>query len=470
MSFNIALSGINAAQKDLDTTSNNIANVNTVGFKESRAEFADVYSNSLFTHVKTNAGSGVRTSNVAQQFHQGAMDYTNNALDLAINGSGFFVTSADQGDQDFSYTRAGAFRLDNDSYIVNAHGDYLRALPTDDDGKVQSVSLNTTKPVQLPQTTGEPTATSTIDMQMNLPANGQALDPRAFNPDDPDTYTSSTSVTIYDSLGESHIQTTYFVKLPYPEPGIDADGERVNNQWAVFTTVDGKPVSVDGNYQYEVEDTATSTKSMRARFDYDQNGDGNTTTHYGAVIEFDDTGLFVLPEGDYPFKTEALSNVINGGTNSGQTLSLDFGHPDRSDRLPTMFASPFEVTGLEQDGLTVGRLTNVEVNEDGIIWASYSNGMSQSMGKVAMARFDNDQGLGQAGSTAWKATSASGSAVIGEANIGSFGSINSAALEQSNVDLTNELVDLISAQRNFQANSRALDVSNQLSQNILQIR
>lgn len=203
MSFNIALSGLYAAQKHLDVTANNIANVNTVGFKGSRAEFADVYSSSIFANAKTQVGSGVSTSTVAQQFHQGALNFTNNSLDLAIQGNGFFVTSANIGDLDRSYTRAGAFQLDSNGYVTTAQGDYLQVYDVNDDGTPKTVSLDSTIPLKIPDAAGSPEATSKVNMSMNLPAGAKSLDPANFDPTDSDTYTSSTSVVVYDSLGES---------------------------------------------------------------------------------------------------------------------------------------------------------------------------------------------------------------------------------------------------------------------------
>ncbi|QIZ77249.1 flagellar hook protein FlgE [Ferrimonas lipolytica] len=462
MSFNVSLSGLNAAQKDLSTTSNNIANVNTIGFKESRAEFSDVYSNSLFSNASTNVGSGVATASIAQQFHQGSMSFTDNALDLAINGSGFFVTSSELGSQDYSYTRAGAFKLNDDNFMVDSQGNYLMALPVNADGTAQSVSLSTSAPVQLPQVAGQPEATTEVSLSMNLPAAADELDPALFDPEDPSTYNSSTSVTIYDSLGESHIQTTYFIK----PTGAALNN---NNQWVGFTTVDNEPVDM-------YDHSGTPPGPVSGSYGEDTDGDGvadqtnsavaTASGQTGFVITFDDLGSFT---GTSPanLQTEALgqtgAGVIDAGADGTQTLNLNFDDP-------TQYASVFEVTSLSQDGSTVGRLTNVEVSDDGLINATYSNGTTQALGKVALARFSNEQGLTQVGNTSWQASQASGEALVGEPSVGSFGSIQSAALEQSNVDLTSELVDLIAAQRNFEANSRALDVSNQLSDNILQIR
>ncbi|WP_299807218.1 flagellar hook protein FlgE [uncultured Shewanella sp.] len=453
MSFNIALSGISSAQKDLNTTANNIANVNTTGFKESRAEFADVYASSIFANSKTTVGGGVATSQVAQQFHQGSMQFTNNSLDMAINGGGFFVTSSEVGSQDHSYTRAGAFKFDSNNYIVDSAGNFLQTFPVDKDGNSTSVSLTTTKPVQIPDTAGSPVKTDNVGIQMNLNAGEGTLDPAAFDPDDPETFNNSTSVTIYDSLGEPHILTSYFVR----PPNAAHTGE---SNWVAFYAVDGKQVDLDpaaGEYDIDTDGDGTVDGQASAE---------NAAGWKGAAVSFNDTGAYT---GSNPAVITTVplgvggANVLGPGADGSQTLTLNFNNP-------TQYASPFEVTELTQDGTTVGRLTNVEVGADGLINASYSNGSTVPLARVALVSFANEQGLSQAGNTSWKASLDSGPALAGEANSGTFGSIRSSALEQSNVDLTTELVDLISAQRNFQANSRTLEVNNTLQQTVLQIR
>ncbi|QFU23511.1 flagellar hook protein FlgE [Shewanella eurypsychrophilus] len=453
MSFNIALSGISSAQKDLNTTANNIANVNSIGFKESRAEFADVYANSIFSNSKTAVGGGATTSQVAQQFHQGSLQFTNNALDMAINGGGFFVTSSDLSGKDQSFTRAGAFKVDSSNYLVDSQGNFLQTFPVDKDGNSTSVSLTTTKPVAIPDTAGSPQMTGNIDLQMNLNAGDSPLDPALFDPADRSTYNNSTAVTMYDSLGEPHIMTTYFVR----PPNAAYTGE---SNWVAFYAVDGKQVDLDGPAGvYQTDTNADGTPDTPA----------NAVTAggwKGSVVKFNDTGSYI---GSDPavIKTESLgvagANVLGPGTDGTQTLTVGFNNP-------TQYASSFEVTELSQDGTTVGRLTNVEVGADGLVNASYSNGSTVALARVALARFPNEQGLTQVGNTSWKASLDSGTPLAGEANSGTFGSIRSSALEQSNVDLTTELVDLISAQRNFQANSRTLEVNNTLQQTILQIR
>ncbi|MEN8618787.1 flagellar hook protein FlgE [Shewanella baltica] len=453
MSFNIALSGIAAAQKDLNTTANNIANANTIGFKESRAEFADVYANSIFSNAKTAVGGGVATSQVAQQFHQGSLQLTANSLDMAIKGGGFFVTSSELGTLDHSFTRAGAFKVDSNNYMVDSAGNYLQTFPVDKDGNSTSVSLTTAKPVQIPDFAGSPVKTENVTLQMNLNAKAEALDPALFDPSNGKTYNNVTSMTIYDSLGESHIMTTYFVK---PKNGA-YDGE---SNWVAYYAIDNKPVNLNGpagTYQTDTTGDGNPDSTSNA-----QTAGGWT----GSVLKFNSVGAYI-DSNPAVITTQPLGNtgagVLGAGADGTQTLTVKF-------NSPTQYADPFAATELTQDGTTVGRLTNVEIGADGLITASYSNGSSVALARVALVRFANEQGLTQVGNTSWKASLASGQALAGEANSGTFGSISSSALEQSNIDLTTELVDLISAQRNFQANSRTLEVNNTLQQTILQIR
>lgn len=584
MSFNVALSGIAAAQADLDTTANNIANVNTVGFKESRAEFESVYANSLFSNSKTKTGDGASVAAVAQQFHQGSLKYTQNPLDLAITGNGFFATSSGVGERDLSYTRAGTFKLNNENFIVDNSGNYLQAFPVNKDGGSSSVSLSTTQPIQIPETAGTPVPTSEIGITLNLPAGDEAKDLAKFDPKDPETYNSSTSVTIYDSLGESHIASTYYIK---PENASYTG----TSQWVTFVTVDDKPVDAwdaktgqvaSGTYGKDINsdgeaDTlenlnasltklaadvtttttaaaASQTKADASQATADQDvidaktaadaaaadptdvalkdasvAAANKSTasqavaakdaaiasvdaqkkadaiklqadvtellasattggvngsaayigadgikHTGVVLTFDAVGGY---KGSVPESLTFQSLGVDDPTGSGGADGAGILAPgaDGSQRLtlnfnnPTQFAAKAEVTSLEQNGLTVGRLTGVEIGDDGLVKATYSNGTSQPLSRVAIVRFRNEQGLAQTGNS-WIASQNSGDPIAGEANSGSFGGIKSAALEQSNVNLTTELVDLISAQRNFQANSRALEINNTLQQTILQIR
>jgi flagellar hook protein FlgE len=453
MSFNIALTGLAAAQKDLDVTANNIANVNTTGFKESRAEFADVYASSVFSANKTKNGDGVQTTMVAQQFHQGSLKFTQNSLDLAITGEGYFAISNDLGAQDFTYTRAGAFKLNKDNFVVDAKGNYLQGFPVDaSTGDTTSVSLSTSSAIQIPDSSGSPRSTTNVYSSFNLNSTADAPGV-AFDPEDRTTYNSSTSTTIYDSLGEPHVLQYFFAKSdPVTNP----------NEWQVYTTLDSKVIDpATGGEQAAAPYVPTVTMG------FDSNGVPSTTNGAPNIDPrtFDE---IVLPA----TATTGLSSLLTNGASFPDTgVELNWRDEAGTDKkLPTQFASNFEVKALEQDGATVGRLAGIEIGADGKVVASYSNGDSTFLGQVALVRFSNSQGLQQVGDTAWKKSLTSGEPIAGEPNSGTLGSINSTALEQSNVNLTNELVDLISAQRNFQANSRALEVNSTLQQNILQIR
>ena len=294
---------------------------------------------------------------------------------------------------------------------------------------------------------------------MNLPA-GDAIiagSPGNFDITDPLTYNHSTSVTTFDSLGDSHIMTYYFIKqAPIPA---DATTE-ASNPWLVTAAIDNIQIDLEA-----IDGTANPVAL---------NTDPNTTqTFNGARLHFNSGGDFIAQEPAGGFRTAALgAAILTNGSEPSQTIEIDF-NLDTSGpgaNEPTQFASSFEVTSLEQNGLPVGRLTGLDIGPDGLVLATYSNGTSQALSRVSMVSFANNQGLTQDGNTSWKESILSGEALAGEAGAGTYGTINSSALEQSNVNLTTELIDLISAQRNFQANSRSLEVDNQLNQTILQIR
>ncbi|MCU4676434.1 flagellar hook protein FlgE [Catenovulum sp. 2E275] len=479
MSFNIALSGISVSQKDLNTTANNIANSNTTGFKGSRAEFADVFASSVFGGGKTKVGDGGLTAVVAQQFSQGSLKFTTNSLDLAITGNGFFATTPELTSRETTFTRAGNFKLNDDNFVVTNQGDYLQVYPVNEDGTSQGVSLSTTEALRIPDSAGVPVESSEVEMTFNVDSTSTPLDPTLFNPNDNSTYHASSSVTVYDSLGESHIQTTYYVK---DEAGATASPPV--NRWYVFMSLDaddaGNPTPVDLNGVATGGAANAGGQVTAAPTGYPINGGGGKGdgNFVGVPIVFNNQGEVESINGYVPgvdaqpfIQTQVLgpdvasgqAGVLTNGANPAQQIILDFENP-------TQFASAFEVTSLEQDGATVGRLTGVSIGDDGLVSANYSNGTVDYLGRVALVRFANEQGLQQIGNTSWKETINSGQALAGEANTGTFGTIVSSALEQSNVDITQELVDLITSQKSFQANSRALDVNSQLQQNILQIR
>jgi flagellar hook protein FlgE len=407
MPFRIALSGLNAASTDLEVTGNNIANSSTNGFKESRAEFADVYAASI-QDTANQSGQGARVTRIAQQFTQGTIDFTSNNLDLAISGQGFFVLEKTDGTQLF--TRAGAYSVDRDGYVVNGANDRLQVFPAAG-GSPQSL--------QLPTTPSAPNPTATIDTVVNL--NASEATPLAWvptaSPPDPSTYNSSTSTTIYDSLGNAHVATMYFRNVT------DNTVTPVVPTWEQYLHVDG------------VLQTPASG---------------------GGTLTFDGNGALT---GGNP---KGYNLTWTNGANA-QTLALDF-------TGTTQFGSPFAVNNLNQDGYTTGRLSGVDIDNEGVVFARYTNGQSATLGQVALAKFANQQGLRQMGNTNWAESFASGQPQIGVAGTSSFGQIQSGALETSNVDIAAQLVNLITAQRNFQANAEVISTADAVTQTVINIR
>ena len=405
MPFAIALSGLNAASADLGVTANNVANVNTTGFKMSRAQFSEVFAVGTQSVSSSAAGSGVRLSAIAQQFTQGNIDFTDNALDLAIGGEGFFVIS-DNGAR--SYTRSGAFGVDNQGNIVNAQGARLQAYPFAGNGL-----FNTGTPQDLQLTIGAnpPAATTQAAFGINLPADAPVPSNPVFDPTDPSSFNHTTSVTVYDTLGAAHTATVYFIK------------DAVPNTWNTEVEINGTPVAGAAPVVF--------------------NPDGSLLSPAGGV----------MPLG-----------AFNPGTGASDiTMSLNF-------NSATQFGDTFGVNSLSQDGFTTGRLTGVSVDSEGVVFARFTNGQSTSLGKLALANFVNPQGLQQLGDTTWGESFQSGDALLGEAGTASFGNIQSGALEASNVDLTAQLVQMITAQRNFQANAQMISTADTITQTVINIR
>jgi flagellar hook protein FlgE len=434
MSFNTALSGLQAASIDLSTTSNNIANVATTGFKYSRAEFGDIFAVSPFGNSPTAVGNGVQVDNVSQQFSQGNLRFTDASLDMAISGQGYFVVSQDINGTNALYSRAGEFRVNSDGYIVNKDSQFLQTFPVDSKGNVTSTSLNTTVPLRLPSSTGAPESTTEIAIGVNLSASASPLDPTLFDPAQSTTFTNSTSSTVFDSLGESHVMSYYFVK-----------DQAAANQWQVFTYLDGSPVDVaTGNAITHPSGTppvATAQRAAQLNF----NADGSYSSSTPATL------------------VSASIPLSNGANNL--VITHDF-----ANNSTTQYSANFSVNTLDPNGFATGRLTGLDISEEGLVRSTYTNGISIPLGKIALADFPNSQGLSNVGSAAWTETIDSGAVTTGEAGSGRFGLIQSGALETSNVDLTQQLVNLITAQRNFQANARSIETSNTLTQTIIQIR
>ena len=427
MSFNTALTGLNAATADLNVKSNNIANINTIGFKGSRAEFGDVYALSTFGNSNTAIGTGVVLNNVAQQFNQGNLEVTNNSLDLAIsgNGQGFYALKPALDTEQVLYSRAGAFNINRDGYITNSSGQYLLGFPVNADGSVSSTALGGTDPIRFPVAAGVPQATTEVDIAANLPSTATDIDPVAtpIDPTDPETYTNSTSSNIFDSLGNESTLTYYYQKT------------NVANEWNVQVYIN--------------EPTGSQTI-----LEFAPGQDTKTLT-------FDPALGGALDGGVTPTETYTFSGLSSGAVD----LSFEVNFAGS-----TQNSAAFTVLDTDQNGFPTGRLTGLDIDDTGLVQAQYSNGQTTNVAKIVLADFPNPQGLKQIGNTAWEATLDSGDVRIGEAGTGSFGLIQSGALETSNVDLTKELVGLITAQRNFQANSKAIETNNAVTQTIINLR
>ena len=572
--FGISVSGIKNSQKHIDVTSNNIANTNSYGFKKSRAEFADVYANSVYTNSRVTTGMGVQNTVVSQQFAQGALSGdTGNPLDMAIQGNGFFVLSGPNGDQSHTYTRNGAFQVDNEGYIVTATGDYLQGWDVDDQGRTASLDLNATHNIQIPSDTGAPKQSNNITIGVNVPADSdpvksydaakftdpwgtattwpQVPDPNDpagtatvpslqygvprdnkgavvdeenatyiqyfvdFDPSDSSTYTNSTSQTVHDSLGGAHTLTYYFINMgPKGPEGNDAN----TNVWTVIPYLDGAPVDVaqvTGEKGTVITVPETSNSPCKGanffgfRLEFDSAGElvedktipgniqfvnGSTqgteadlrTTLFGGHVYNEQDGGYTDITGsiqafaDGTVEDTTFDNVNVRGDNelANGTLHTAMGtgiDPDQILNLAmnaTQYGSSnFDVSqSPTDDGYATGVLTSISVDENGVIVAEYTNGSIYNIAKVAMADFVNQQGLTKIGDTQWRESLSSGPAIASEANSGSTGSIKGSNLELSNVDLTTELVELITAQRNYQANAQSLQTQNTVMDSILNIR
>lgn len=399
MSFQIALTGLNAASSDLTVTSNNIANANTTGFKRSRTEFADVFAGDA-----AGIGAGVRLTNVRQEFTQGNVEITERQLDLAVSGDGFFVLSKEGA---LLYSRVGQMGVDTDGFVQNSQGERLQIYAPTAQGGFNTGAL---QDLQLTVDVNPPEPSTLVDMAINLPADAAAPPVATFDPSDPDSFNNSTSTIVYDSLGVAHTSTYYFISTG-------------PNAWDVAQTIDGTQVGGLNSITFAPN--------------------GTLATPAGGVLSF---GAYAPPNG-------------------AAALTVDLDLVDT-----TQFGESFVVNAINPDGRAAGRLVNVEIDQTGVVFARYSNGQSTALGKVALATFNNPEGLAKASDISYQETFGSGTALRGEPGTSNFGIIQSGALESSNVDLTEELVNLITAQRLFQSNAQVVSTFDAVTQTIINIR
>jgi flagellar hook protein FlgE len=317
-----------------------------------------------------------------------------------------FFTMSDRGV--ISYTRAGSFGVDRDGFVVNSQQQRLQIFPVASNGTFNTGTLSD---LRLATADSPPQATSRTEFGINLPANAAVPAVPVFDPANASSYNHSTAVTIYDSLGASHTATAYFVKTA------------TANQWDARFYVDGAPV-----------------------------GGANTMTYSNlGVLTAPVGGGITLPAYTPP----------NGAAPITMTADV---------LSSTQYGAQFGVNLLNQDGFASGRLSSIDVDGNGVVFARYTNGRSEPLGQVALSNFANTQGLRQLGDTSWSDSFTSGDAVRGSPGTGSFGLIQSGALESSNVDLTEQLVNMITAQRNFQANAQMISTADQVTQTIINIR
>jgi flagellar hook protein FlgE len=422
MSMNTALSGLTAAQSDIAATSHNIANVGTIGFRGSRTEFADIYNQSPFSVSRTTVGSGTQVTRVAQDFSQGSIVGTGNRLDLAIEGAGFFAlrpTNITPGaTAETLFSRAGAFGLSADGDIQNASGQQLLGWPVAASGQVLSEALSTAMPLKIPLSMGEPVATSALSLSMSFPTDPamagsqDAVPPTAaFSPEDPATWAHRTSVPMFDAEGRSVEAEVYFVRLSNPSD------TSATTTYAAHLVREGALLTPDTP----------------------------------AEITFDGDGVPV--EGTAPLSFSGAAG----------TFSLDLSASALKDK-------PFEVTAAMHDGRTQTQLTTLDIDSEGTVWAVYGSEDRVARGKLLLVNFSNPGGLRVMGSAAFAATSDSGMPMAGSPGGSGFGLLRSGALEKANVDLTKELVNLITAQRNYQASAKAMETSSSMMQTIMNLR
>jgi flagellar hook protein FlgE len=403
MSFQQGLSGLNAAAKNLDVIGNNISNATTVGFKQSQAQFADVYANSLTGSGGSQVGIGTKVAQIAQQFTQGNISSSNNPLDIAINGGGFFRMESNG---EITYQRNGQFQLDRMGSIVNASGAQLTGYTANSSGV-----LSTGSPSALSINTADlaPQITSGVNALINLDSRSDIPATTPFDMNDPTSFNDSTAVSVYDSLGNAHTLQTYFVKTA---PG----------SWDVYASSDG----------------VSLTPALVGSLGFDGNGVLNTAMPLN------------------------ISVPVTSGATTPFPVALDF-------TGTTQFGSTFSVNSLNQDGYASGRLAGFSIGADGLVMGRYTNSQTALLGQVVLANFANPNGLQPLGNNMWAETAASGAALVGSPNSGSLGVLQSSAVEDSNVDMTAELVNLITAQRVYQANAQTIKAQDTVLQTLVNL-
>jgi len=508
MSFQQGLSGLNSAAKSLDVIGNNIANSSTVGFKGSTTEFADVYARSLNGAGATQAGIGVSVAAIAQQFTQGNIETTSNPLDIAINGGGFFRT---QMGGTIQYTRNGQFSLDKSGFVVTPQGANVTGYGVAANGQILA---STPTPLQINTADMKPVATTKVDTSINLDSRETVPTNYPFNANDATTYNKQVPVSVYDTLGNSHTMSLYYVKTGSGTWDVyaGADGSEITNvnvskassddptaqaaraAWTAATKASPQdPAAVAqalsayaaaaSNAVSTAAGSAGATAATIAAIQSAASSQGNTV---GATpdqvdqvisaavsvpsvpigtLKFDSNGALSAPLMSPQTLPLNVSFPIYPATGAKETLAIKVGFngstqygADTSEKLTT------------QDGYTAGHLQRFSASADGTLLGQYSNGQTKPLGQIVLANFTNAGGLEPIGNNSWTETSASGTPLLGVAGTGGFGVLQSSATESSNVDLTAELVDMITAQRVYQANAQTIKTQDAVLQTLVNLR
>ena len=480
MSFSQGLSGLNASASNLDVIGNNIANAGTMGFKSGSVQFSDVFTGSQI-------GLGAKVASVTQNFNAGAVQTSARALDVAIvEGDGFFRMTSPGGE--IAYSRNGQFNKDKEGYIVNAAGLQLTGHQVDAAG-VAGVGLEA---LRLPSTAMLAKATGEIKAQLNLDARG-TIPATAFDANNSATYNYSNSVKVYDSLGNPHELATFFVKTNPIAPS-------TSSPWAVYATADG--VAVQGPAATLAASTAAATAASAAATAAATTAIGTaaasaaTALSTGTIADkataandakaaataqataasalvalqtvgskigqltFDPNGMLLSPAGG----KMALEGINFANGSAPMTLAVAV-------TGTTQFGSASDVKQLDQDGYTSGTLAGFSIGKDGIVTGKYSNEQVKALGQIVLSSFVNPAGLQSKGDNVWTETAASGQSLTGNPGSGTkLGALASGSLESSNVDLTSELVNLIIAQRTYQANAQTVKTQDQVVQTLMNMR
>ena len=435
MGYQQGLSGLQGASSDLDVIGNNIANANTVGFKEGEAEFADMYANSVATAVNNQIGIGSQMSEVQQQFGQGNITSTSQALDIAINGNGFFQMDSNGASV---YSRNGVFNLAANGTIVNSAGQELMGYAANSSGIIDSSS---TVPLTVPTSNLPPVATANAAFSFNLDSQTTPPTVTPFNPANSATYSATNSIQVFDSLGGAHTVNVYFVP-----------STTTPNTWEAYATTTattGAPALAVGNPSATPPVLPGATGNL---------GDLGPVT-------FSATGQMIAAPpatgSPAPFSI-SIPDAASSTAGATQAISLSF-------TGTTQYGSATGLVSSSQDGYASAQLEGFTVGTDGTLYGTYSNNKTQALGQVALATFANQNGLQDIGGNNYEATLASGNANISVPGSTNHGTLQGGAVENSNVDLTSSLVDLITAQRNYQANAQTIKTQQTVDQTLINL-